>query len=116
MMKQNCPFCEIAAGKAEAQIVYQDEMVTAFQDNRPMAPVHILLIPNDHIESINDVQPEHEAMLGRMIAVSGKLSKEMNLEHRGYRLVINTGPDARQTIFHLHMHLIGGRDLPFRFE
>jgi histidine triad (HIT) family protein len=116
MMRQNCPFCEIAAGKAEAQIVYQDEMITAFQDNRPMAPVHILLIPNDHIESINDVQPEHEDMLGRMIATSGKLAKDMNLEHRGYRLVINTGPDARQTIFHLHMHLIGGRDLPFRFE
>jgi histidine triad (HIT) family protein len=116
MMNSNCPFCAIAAGNAEAKIVYQDELITAFWDHRPMAPVHILLVPNEHIESVNVIQPEHETVLGRLAAVGGRLAKENGLEHKGYRLVVNTGPDAGQTVFHLHMHLIGGRDMPFRLK
>jgi histidine triad (HIT) family protein len=115
-MKPNCPFCEIVSRKAEAKIVYQDEHITAFHDNRPIAPVHILLVPNEHIESVNELQPKHESLLGRMIVTAGKLAKEMDLEQRGYRLAINTGKDAQQTIFHLHLHLIGGQDMPFRFK
>jgi histidine triad (HIT) family protein len=116
MMKPKCPFCEIVSRKAEAKIVYQDEQITAFHDNRPITPVHILLVPNEHIESVNELQPEHEILLGRMIVTAGKLAKEMDLEQRGYRLAINTGKDAQQTIFHLHLHLIGGQDMPFRFK
>jgi histidine triad (HIT) family protein len=116
MMKPNCPFCKIVSGKAEAEIVYQDEQITAFQDNRPMAPVHILLVPNEHIDSVNEVLPRHENMLGHMISIAGKLAKENSLEQGGYRLAINTGSDAGQSVFHLHMHLIGGQDMPFRIR
>jgi histidine triad (HIT) family protein len=116
MMKPNCPFCAIAAGKAEAKIVYQDDLIIAFWDHRPIAPVHILLAPNEHLESVNAAQPVHENMLGRLTTVGSRLAKEHGLEHKGFRLVINTGADAGQSVFHLHMHLIGGRHLPFRFQ
>jgi histidine triad (HIT) family protein len=116
MMMPNCPFCEIVSGNVEAKIVYQDEQITAFHDNQPKAPVHILLVPNEHIESVNAVRPEHEGLLGHLIVVAQKLAKEIELEQRGYRLVINTGKDAGQTVFHLHLHLIGGRHMRFHFE
>ncbi len=115
-MKENCIFCRIVAGEAEADTVYQDELVTAFQDTRPIAPVHILIVPNEHIDSANDLFPNQEALLGHMIIVGTQLAAENGISASGYRLIINTGPNAGQTIFHVHLHLIGGRHLPFRFE
>ncbi len=116
MMKENCVFCRIAAGQADATIVYQDEQVTAFQDTRPIAPVHLLIIPNEHIDTANELLPDQEALLGHMVLVGTQLAARNGISSSGYRLVINTGPNAGQTIFHLHLHLIGGRHLPFRFE
>ncbi len=115
-MKENCVFCQIVAGETEAEIVYQDDLVTAFQDTRPVAPVHVLIVPNEHIDSANDLLPDQEALLGHLIVVGTQLASENGISTSGYRLVINTGPNAGQSIFHLHLHLIGGRHLPFRFD
>ena len=112
----SCPFCRIIAGQAPAEILYRDEQVTAFRDARPVAPVHVLIVPNEHIETNNDVTAEHESLLGHLNRVAARLAQELNVQRSGYRLVINTGPDAGQSVFHLHMHLIGGRHLPFRFD
>ncbi len=109
-----CIFCEIAAGTKPATILYQDEMVTAFETIEPRTPVHILIIPNGHITSVNEVQPEDEAVLGHMFSVARRMAAELGVAHSGYRLVVNSGPDAGQTVFHLHMHLVGGRPIPIR--
>lgn len=114
--KENCIFCNIALGNSPANILYQDELVTAFVDLHPIAPVHILIIPNRHIESANHAQPDDENVIGHMVTVAQSLAKENGVSESGYRLVINTGPNAGQSVFHLHLHLIGGRHLPFRFE
>jgi histidine triad (HIT) family protein len=112
----NCIFCRILEGSVPAQILYQDEQVTAFQDVHPIAPVHILVIPNEHIESVNEIEPRHEALLGHMLVVARRLAQDNGVQESGYRLVINTGAHAGQSVFHLHLHLLGGRHLPFRFE
>lgn len=116
MTHSNCQFCKIIAGQAQAEILYKDELLTAFQDAHPIAPVHVLIVPNEHIVSNNDVTREHELVLGHMVVVAGRLAEQLKVQHSGYRLVINTGPDAGQSVFHLHMHLIGGRHLPFSFR
>jgi histidine triad (HIT) family protein len=116
MPPASCPFCQIVAGTAPAEVVYADGEVTAFQDRRPLTPVHILIVPNEHIESVNAVEPEHQALLGRLFAAARLIAFEQGLAERGYRLIVNTGPDGGQTVFHLHMHLMGGRRLPFRFD
>ena len=112
----HCVFCQIAAGQIPAKILYQDDQVTAFHDAHPIAPVHVLIVPNRHIESVNQVNPADEPVLGHLIQVARQLAPELGVQHSGYRLVVNTGPDAGQSVFHLHLHLIGGRSLPFRFE
>ncbi len=115
-MPNPCIFCEIIAGRLPAAVLYQDERITAFRDAAPIAPVHILLVPNRHIASVNDAAPEDETVLGHLITVARQLAQAQNLQESGYRLVINTGPDAGQSVFHLHMHLIGGRKMPFHFK
>lgn len=115
-MDTPCIFCKIAAGETPTPLLYQDELVSAFHDLHKIAPVHILIVPNRHITSVNDVTPEDEAVLGRLTRVARRLAEEHGIAHTGYRLVINTGRDGGQSVFHLHMHLIGGRALPFRFE
>jgi histidine triad (HIT) family protein len=116
MLNEKCIFCRIVVGKAPAQILYKDDLVTAFLDTHPIAPVHILVVPNMHIESANEVEAEHESLLGHMVSVATKLAKTYHVQESDYRLVINTGPNAGQSIFHLHLHLIGGRHLPFHFS
>lgn len=115
-MTTDCVFCKIAAGTIPATILYQDALVTAFQNIEPKTPVHILIIPNRHITSVNDVQPEDEAILGHLFSIARRMAAELGVQHSGYRLVVNTGPDAGQSVFHLHLHLLGGRRMPFRFE
>ncbi|GAP10235.1 diadenosine tetraphosphate (Ap4A) hydrolase and other HIT family hydrolases [Bellilinea caldifistulae] len=112
----DCIFCRIIAGEAPATILYADEQVTAFYDIHPITPVHILVVPNRHIESVNEVEEEDAKLLGHLVVVARHLAIANGLERRGYRLVINTGPDAGQSVFHLHLHLIGGRSMPFRFQ
>ncbi len=111
-MSENCPFCRIIAREISAKIIYQDELVTAFEDTQPAAPVHVLIVPNRHITSLNRISPEDEGMLGRLLVTARKLAEQYNVSQEGYRLQINTGADAGQTVFHLHLHLLGGKQLP----
>ncbi|RMG78407.1 MAG: histidine triad nucleotide-binding protein [Chloroflexi bacterium] len=104
-------FERIIAGEAPATIVYQDELVTAFKDINPIAPVHILIVPNKAIPSVREVEAEDEAMLGRMFTVARKIAEEQGIAERGYRLIVNCGDEGGQEIYHLHMHLLGGKPL-----
>lgn len=104
-------FARIIAGQAPATIIYQDELVTAFKDIHPLAPVHILIVPNKEIATVNDVTPDDEAMLGRMFTAARKIAQEMGIAESGYRLLVNCRDDAGQEVYHLHMHLVGGRRL-----
>lgn len=108
----NCIFCKIISGEAPAQIIYHDEQVTAFRDVCPVAPTHILIIPNRHLDSLNAAEDDDAALLGRLLLVARQLAEQDDIQTSGYRLVLNTGPDSGQTVFHLHMHLIGGKHLP----
>lgn len=112
-MNPSCIFCKIAAGQAKANIVYQDEQVTAFRDIHPVAPTHVLIVPNRHIESVNHVSPEDESMLGRLVLVARKVAEAEGIAQGGYRLIVNTNADGGQTVFHLHLHLIGGQRMRY---
>ena len=105
----NCLFCKIAGGQIPGNIVYQDEDVVAFEDINPQAPHHILLIPRRHISSMTDLTEEDDALLGKLFRATTRLAHKLGLDERGYRFVTNVGPDAGQSVFHLHFHLLGGR-------
>ncbi len=112
-MNHTCIFCKIVAGEARAEIIYRDEFVTAFRDTRPVAPTHVLIVPNRHIESVNQAEAGDAAALGNLFLAAQKIAAAENIQQGGYRLIVNTGPDGGQTIFHLHMHLIGGRRVKY---
>jgi histidine triad (HIT) family protein len=105
-----CVFCRIVRGEAPARIVYQDEDVTAFQDLRPRAPTHILIVPNRHITGVAAAEPEDSELLGKLFVIARQLAEQEGIVN-GYRLVVNNGPRAGQSVFHLHVHLLGGRPL-----
>jgi len=107
---RTCIFCRIVRGEAPARIVYQDEDVTAFHDLHPRAPVHILIVPNRHIVGVAGVKPEDGALLGKLFLVARRVAEEEGVVD-GYRLVVNNGRRAGQSVFHLHVHLLGGRPL-----
>lgn len=107
---ENCLFCKIAAGEIPSTIVYQDDDVVAFRDVNPQAPQHILFIPRRHIASSTDLTVEDGPLLAHIYVTAAQVARELNLE-RGYRFVTNVGPDAGQSVFHLHFHLLGGRPL-----
>ena len=104
-------FGKIIAKEIPADIVYQDDLVTAFKDISPIAPVHILIVPNKEIPTVNDVVPDDEHMLGHMFLVAKIVAEEQGIAMSGYRLLVNCGDDAGQEVYHLHMHLVGGRNL-----
>lgn len=104
-------FEKIVKGELPADIVYQDDQVTAFRDIRPAAPTHILIVPNKPIPTVNDVQPEDEPLLGHMIYVAKLLAEKEGIAKDGYRLIINCNQHGGQEVYHLHLHLIGGRPL-----
>ena len=108
---EKCIFCDIAAGKIPADIVYRDEDLLAFRDIHPLAPVHIIIIPEAHISSLAEADERQEGLLGRLILLAAKLAEKEEIALRGYRLVINCGPEGGQVIPHLHLHLLGGRKL-----
>jgi histidine triad (HIT) family protein len=108
-MMIDCVFCKIVAGEIPSEPVYQDEQVTAFRDIQPVAPAHVLIIPNEHIASVNDLEAGHEQLVGHLFTVAARLAQQAGIEQSGYRLIINTGPDGGQAVFHLHLHLIGGQ-------
>lgn len=110
-MKDDCIFCKILAGKIPSTIVYQDEKVTAFRDVQPMAPVHILIVTNQHIDSINETTIGDETSLGHLFTAARLIAEKENVNKSGYRLVVNNGAGAGQTVFHVHMHLLGGKQI-----
>ena len=103
-----CLFCQIATGERPATIVQRSDDVIAFRDINPQAPTHILIIPTKHIVSVAEATVEDEGVIGRLISVAREIAEQENLG-KGYRLVINTGSQAGQSVFHLHVHLLGGR-------
>lgn len=107
----DCLFCRIAAGELPADIVYQDEQVVVFRDIYPKADVHLLLIPREHIPSLNELDAAHDALVAHMMRLLPRLAREQGLAD-GFRAIINTGPGGGQEIFHLHIHLLGGGRLP----
>ena len=106
-----CVFCQIAARKKPAKVLYEDEACMVFRDINPKAPVHLLVIPRKHITSLNDDLDNEKALLGHMMTVAGRVAKEQGIDGSGYRIVINTNAEAGQTIYHLHIHILGGRIL-----
>jgi histidine triad (HIT) family protein len=108
-MTDSCIFCKIVSNEARAAIVYRDEQATAFRDIHPVAPTHILIVPNKHIESVNALESGDEQLVGHLFRIAGQLAKEEGIDKNGYRIITNTGMDGGQTIFHLHLHLIGGQ-------
>lgn len=107
-MTDSCIFCRIVSGEAKAGIVYRDEQATAFRDIHPVASTHILIVPNKHVESVNVLGAEDEQLVGHLFTVARKIAQDEGISNGGYRLITNTGIDSGQTIFHLHVHLIGG--------
>ena len=106
-----CLFCDIVAGKIPSKKVFEDEGLVAFHDVNPKAPTHILVIPKRHITTITDLAPADESLVGSMVWRAQQLAKEHELGERGFRLVFNCGPDAGYSVFHIHLHLLGGRIL-----
>ncbi|MEZ4591023.1 MAG: histidine triad nucleotide-binding protein [Chloroflexota bacterium] len=104
-------FSKIIAGEIPANIVYQDELVTAFRDINPQAPTHILIVPNKEIATVNDLTEADEQVAGRLLLVAKKLAAEEGIAEDGYRLMINCNANGGQEVFHLHLHLLGGRPL-----
>ena len=107
----DCLFCRVAAGEIPATIVYQDEHVVAFNDINPQAPTHVLVIPRRHIATLNELTPDDDAVVGELTRRAAAIAREQGLAERGYRVLFNCNEDAGQTVFHIHMHLVGGRKL-----
>jgi histidine triad (HIT) family protein len=105
----SCLFCKIISGESPARILHRDELVTSFRDIHPIASTHILIITNRHVDSVKDLLPEDESLVGHMVLVAKQLAEQEGIAKRGYRLIINTGTHGGQSIYHLHLHLIGGR-------
>ena len=112
-MAEETIFSKIIRKEIPAEILYQDDLVTAFRDINPAAPTHILIIPNKLIPTAADVENEDEIPLGRLFSVARKLAEQENIAESGYRLIVNCKQDGRQEVYHLHMHLLGGRDMGF---
>lgn len=110
----DCVFCRVARGEINARVYYQDEDVVAFADIAPAAPTHVLIIPRRHITDINGLTDEDENLAGRLLLTARRLARELDIAEKGYRLVLNCGPDGGQTVPHLHLHLLGGRALDAR--
>ena len=108
-MTDSCIFCKIVSSEIKADIVYRDEQVTAFRDIHPVAPTHILIVPNRHIESVSTIEVEDEPLVGHLFTVASQLADDEGISKGGYRLITNTGVDGGQTVLHLHLHLIGGQ-------
>ena len=111
MSSSSCPFCRVVSGEDPAQILHSTETVLAFRDLRPQAPTHLLLIPKEHITDVRDLEERHAGMLFDLFQAAAHLAKTEGVETTGWRLVTNVGRDAGQSVFHLHIHLLGGRPM-----
>ncbi|TFH37024.1 MAG: histidine triad nucleotide-binding protein [Dehalococcoidia bacterium] len=113
-MSEQCVFCRIISGEIPGDFVYRDDEIVAFRDINPVASTHVLVVPRQHIESVQTLRQEQEGLVARMILRAKVLAEEEGIADRGYRLVLNSGPDGGQVVPHLHLHLIGGRRLADR--
>ena len=111
MAEQTCLFCKIVAGAIPAAKIFEDERAIAFRDINPQAPTHALVIPRAHVASLNEAGEDDEALLGHLLLVAARVAREEGHADSGYRTVVNTGADAGQTVFHIHVHVLGGRTL-----
>jgi histidine triad (HIT) family protein len=107
----SCLFCQIVEKKVPAKVAFEDDQVMAFHDIRPQAPVHVLVIPKKHITSLMDMTAGDDALVGGLVRRARELAREMGLGERGFRLVFNAGDDAGYSVYHIHLHLLGGRAL-----
>lgn len=113
MGAENCLFCKIAGGEIPSSKVYEDEVCVAFNDISPQAPTHVLIVPREHVDSLDTAGPQHRDVLGHLLLAAAEIARDKGFAEDGYRVVINTNGDGGQTVFHLHVHLLGGR--PFVF-
>lgn len=113
MGMEDCIFCKIAAGQIPSAKVYEDDVCLAFNDLSPQAPVHILIIPREHLDSLDKAKNEQKELLGHLLLTAADIARDQGFSDNGYRVVINTNADGGQTVFHLHVHLLAGR--PFVF-
>lgn len=111
MSEDNCLFCQIIAGEIATDLLHQDERCVAIRDINPQAPTHVLVIPREHMESLNDASNRDEQLLGHLLRVGARIANDEGHAERGYRTVINTGSGAGQSVFHLHVHVLGGRPM-----
>jgi histidine triad (HIT) family protein len=109
-MSSDCIFCKIVSGKIPSTPVYEDELTFAFSDINPKAPVHILVVPREHIKSVEEAEESHRALLGHLMWAAAEIARKKGLA-KGYRIVVNNGDEGGQTVDHLHLHLLGGRSL-----
>jgi len=107
----NCIFCDMIERNLNANVVYESENVFAFKDINPQAPVHILIIPKKHIPTLNDLKPEDKSVIGDIFLAAREIAKQLDLSEKGYRTVFNCNRDAGQAVYHIHLHLLGGRRL-----
>ncbi|MEX0899115.1 MAG: histidine triad nucleotide-binding protein [Gammaproteobacteria bacterium] len=107
----NCIFCKMAAGEIKPDVVYEDDSVLAFRDMNPQAPTHVLVIPREHIETLNDVTDAQGRLIGRMVAAVRKIAAQEGIADSGYRTVFNCNAEGGQSVYHLHLHLLGGRPM-----
>ncbi len=105
----DCIFCQIVAGQMSSATVFKDDQVTAFRDVNPQLPVHVLVVPNQHVANTTELRPEHDRLVGRLLRVAHEVARQEGVAESGYRLVVNTGPDALNAVPHLHVHVLGGR-------
>jgi histidine triad (HIT) family protein len=110
-MQETCIFCRVANGSIPARIAHEDEESVAFHDIDPRAPVHVLIIPREHISSVDQLREENAGLMGHLFMVARSLARELGVADSGYRMVVNSGRDAGQSVDHVHMHLLGGRPL-----
>lgn len=107
----SCLFCQLVAGEIDSDIVLEEDDVVAFRDIAPQAPVHLLIVPRRHIASLRETQPDDRDLLGKLLLAAARLARQEGIDERGYRVIINAGADGGQTVDHLHVHLLGGRDM-----
>lgn len=108
----DCLFCQIIAGSLPTKFIYEDENVVVFHDIKPAAPVHILVVPREHIETVADLRSDTTGVMSRLTGVANRIAQEFGVDGGGYRLIVNCGSDGGQTVFHLHMHVLGGHKMP----
>jgi histidine triad (HIT) family protein len=107
----NCLFCKIVSGQIPSTIVHRDDQVTVFRDINPQLPTHVLIVPNEHVANTEMLEPRHDALVGQLVRTAREIARQEGLSDRGYRLVVNTGPDALNSVPHLHVHMLGGRPM-----